>query len=94
MRQQVCSADHVHHACSMLCGRAQHTSIIVVIFVSTFSLWLCSQSHTDYVPSIGLRFDYAQTGTDPAGAPVTPQVSVSHLLFVILLGDFNMTLSK
>ena len=36
------------------------------------------QRPTDYVPSIALRFDYSQMGTDPSGAPVTPQVSVLY----------------
>ena len=33
------------------------------------------------MPSIGLRFDYAQMGTDPSGNPVTPAVSVFYTDF-------------
>ena len=40
--------------------------------------YVCAQRPTDFVPSIGLRFDYAQMGTDPSGNPVTPQVSVLY----------------
>ena len=36
------------------------------------------QTPTDFVPSIGLRFDYTQSGVDPSGNPVTPQVSVYY----------------